>query len=146
MRSQIEIAVAAALCVDLPLYWIFTMRDSMGRPNPLTLKEVGVLLLVSGCYLAVPYVVGSFSKRRALPAVPIWFWVSALGAAFIVFADYSTGIRYGLKTGEGVAKNWFVLTFFTLPATALVYYSRALIDLVKKWHGGEREYSGILRR
>lgn len=144
MRSEIEIAIAAALTVNLPLYWTFTRRGSEGRPNPLTFGEVGVLLLVLGCYLAVPYLAGSLRKQRVLRAVPIWFWVSVLGAALIVIADYSIGITYGIRHGEKVAKEWFVLSVFTLPTTALVYYSGAIIDLVKKWHLGQRDNLSIM--
>jgi hypothetical protein len=146
MRSQIEIAIAAALTLNLPLYWIFTRRDSLGRPNPLTLGEVGTLLLVLGCYLAVPYVVGSFRKQRVIRAIPIWLWVSFLGAALIVFADDALGITYGIRGGESFTTGWLGLSLFTLPSTSLVYYSRAIIGLVKKWHTGQRNYPSILRR
>ncbi|HEY0099507.1 MAG TPA: hypothetical protein VGB76_11210 [Pyrinomonadaceae bacterium] len=146
MRSQIEIAIAAALSVDLPLYWMFTRRDSLGRPNPLTSGEAAVLLLVLACYLSVPYMVGSFRRRRVLRAVPLWFWVSVLGAALILTADYSIGIRYGLSTWEGVGKDWFALTVFTLPVTALVYYSGAIVGLIKEWHFDRRDNLRIVRR
>jgi hypothetical protein len=146
MRSQIEIAVAAALALNLPLYWAFTIRGFSGRPNPLTLREIGILLLVLGCYLAVPYLVRSFRQQRPLRAVPTWLWVSVLGATLIVLADYSIGISYGIERGERFAREWFALTVFTLPVTALVYYSRAIIDLIKKWHRGRSHHLSILRR
>lgn len=145
MRSQIEIAVAAALSVNLPLYWLFTRRGSEGRPNPLTVGEVGVLLLVLVCYLSVPYLVRSFRGPRVLRAVPVWLWVSGLGAALIVVADYFIGIRYGLWTFERVAKSWFALSVFTLPVTALVYYSKSLVGLIKRWRSGQRDNLSLVR-
>jgi drug/metabolite transporter (DMT)-like permease len=146
MRSQIEIAVAAALAVNLPLYWIFTRRDSDGRPNPLTLGEVGVLLLVLGCYLAVPFIVRCFRRQRIVQLIPIWLWISVLGAVLVVAADYSIGITYRIERMERVAKEWLVLSIFTLPVTSLVYYSRTIVGWIRKWHEGERFNLSIVRK
>ncbi|HVG31665.1 MAG TPA: hypothetical protein VM911_01235 [Pyrinomonadaceae bacterium] len=147
MRSQIEIAIAAALSVNVPLYWLFTRRNSDGRPNPLTLGEVGVLALVFGCYLAIPLIVRVFRERRIVQAVPVWLWISIVGATLIVIADYSLGIRYRESIRlDRVAKEWLVLSVFTMPATALIYYSRALIGLIRKWHEGESFNLHVVRK
>jgi len=50
MRSQIEIAVAAALSVNLSFYRKFTRRDSGGSPNPFNPGEAGLPALVPDCY------------------------------------------------------------------------------------------------
>jgi len=147
MRSHIEIAMAAALSVNVPLYWIFTRRNSDGGPNPLTLGEVGVFALVFGCYLASPFIVGVFRERRIVQAVPVWLWISIAGATLIVIADYSIGIRYRVSIRlDRVAMEWLVLSVFTMPATALIYYSRALVDVVRRWHEGDPFNLHVVRR
>ena len=146
MRSQIEIAIAAALTLNLPLYWIFTRRGSEGRPNPLTLGEAGVLLLVFACYLAVPFIVRCFRRQHIIQVIPIWLWISILGAALIVAADYSIGITYRIERVERVAKEWLVLSIFTLPVTSLVYYSRTIVGWIRKWHEGEQFNLSIVRK
>jgi hypothetical protein len=146
MRSQIEIAVAAALSVNLPLYWKFTRRDSGGSPNPFTSGEAGLLALVLGCYVAASFIARTLERRRFARRVPSWLWISALGAALIVVADYSFGITYGIGKAEKVAKEWLVLTVYTSPVTALVYYSKAAVGLLKKWHAGQGDDLRIVQR
>lgn len=147
MRSQIEVAIAAALSVNLPLYWFFTRRDSDGRPNPLTLGEVGILVLVFGCYLTIPFVVRVLRERRIVPTIPLWLWISIGGATLIAIADYTIGISHrGNIELDRVAKEWLVLSVFTMPATAVIYYSRALVELLRTWHEGERFDLHVVRK
>ena len=147
MRSHIEMAFAAALTVDLPLYWIFTRRHSDGRPNPLTLGESEVLILVFACYLVIPFLVKLFRRQHLLKIVPTWLWISILGATLIVVADYSIGIRYRESIRlDRMAKEWLVLGVFTMPITALIYYSRAIVKLVRRWHEGEPSNLSVVRK
>jgi hypothetical protein len=138
MRSQIEIAIAAALTVDLPLYWIFTRRHSDGRPNPLTPGEIEILILVLACYLVVPFLIKLFRKRHLLQIIPTWLWISTVGATLIVIADYSIGISYRESIRpDRMGKEWLVLSVFTMPV---------IVRLVRRWHEGEPFNLSIVRR
>jgi hypothetical protein len=96
--------------------------------------------------MVVPFIVRTFRKRRIVRAIPVWFWTSVLGAALIVIGDYSIGITYGIKSAKYVVEEWFALSVFTLPVTALVYYSKLLIGWIKRWHEGRRVHPSILQR
>jgi hypothetical protein len=140
-------AIAAALTVDLPLYWTFTRRHSDGRPNPLTLGEIEVLILVFACYLAIPFLIRLFRKQRLLKLILTWLWISILGATLIVIADYSIGIRYRESIRlDRMAKEWLVLSVFTMPVTSLIYYSRVIVELVRRWHEGESFNLRVVRK
>ena len=147
MRSHIEMTIAAALTVDLPLYWIFTRRHSDGRPNPLTLGEIEILILVFACYLVIPFLIRLFPKKRLLQVVPTWLWISILGATLVVVADYSIGIRFRESIRlDRMAKEWLVLGVFTMPITALIYYSRTIIGRARRWHEGEPFSLSVVRK
>lgn len=143
-RVDLEVAVAAGLGVVFPLYKIFTLPESDGSPNPLTLGEAVALLVALASYLVVPFLLRLFGGRRA--ARFIWLWIPVLGSLLIALILYSLGVRSADWGLEQSAKVWLGLCLWTVPFAAVVYYSGMLVRAVRRWHEGPKENLSILRR
>jgi hypothetical protein len=137
-RADIKVAAAAGLSVYLPFYWLATRPESDGTPNPLTADEVGVLLLTLAVYLLVPFIMGRASRHRLAAKIPWWLYVSVVGSAILVLAGVAT-IVFIMREPivvEAPLIAWGVLTLWTMPAAAVVYYFRPVVDLIKAWNRG----------
>ncbi len=143
-RADFEVAIAAGLSVAFPLYKIFTMRESDGSPNPLAFGEAGILLLVILCYLAAPLPLHLLSRYRV--ARLTWLWAPVLGSALVAVADYCFRLIYVDTSVVRAAKEWLVLSVWTLPFAAAIYYSGAVVRLIRRWHDGSGANLSILRR
>jgi ACR3 family arsenite efflux pump ArsB len=133
MKRDIKVAAAAGLSLYLPLYWLATRPDSDGSPNPLTAAEVGALLLTLAVYLLVPFILGLLSRYTFAAKIPSWFYVSAFGSAILVLAG-AVAVVFIMREPiivEAPFIAWGVLTLWTMPAAAGVYYFGAAVRLIK---------------
>jgi len=141
-RADIKVAAAAGLSVYLPLYWLFTLPPESGRPNPLTAIEVGVLLLALAAYLLVPFVLSLLSRYPLAVATPAWLSISIVGSGILVMADVAFGGTRLAQTLDDAFREWLVLSAWTMPASAGVYYFGAVVRLIKAWHHGP-DFGGL---
>jgi peptidoglycan biosynthesis protein MviN/MurJ (putative lipid II flippase) len=142
-RVDLEVAVAAGLCVVFPLYKIFTLPEICDSPK-LTQSEAVTLLVVLASYLSVPLLFGLLRGQRV--ARFVWLWTAVLGSLLSAIALYCLGSRsidWGL---ELFAKVWLALCVWTLPFAAVVYYSGMIIRGIRRWHEGPKEDLSISRR
>jgi hypothetical protein len=136
-RSDIKVAAAAGLSVYLPLYWLATRPESDGTPNPLTAFEVGLLLLTLALYLLAPFVLSLLSRYTLAARTPPWLSISAVGSAMLVAAGVAARVvtRQPI-TVEDTVLTWLVMSLWTMPASAWVYYFGPVVDLIKAWSRG----------
>jgi hypothetical protein len=131
-RADIKVAAAAGLSVYLPLYLLSTMDDSCGTPNPMTAGKAVMLLSVLAVYLLAPFVLRLLSRYALAAGTPLWLSIPAVGSAILVAA----GVVVMFVTRERVTAEapliaWGVLTLWTMPASAVVYYFGAAVRLTK---------------
>ncbi len=134
-RADIKVAAAAGLSVYPPFYWLATRPESDGTPNPLTAGEVGVLLLTLAAYLLVPFILSLLSRYPLAGKIPSWLSVSVAGSAILVLAGFiaiAVVMREPLML-DAPFISWLVLSVWTMPAAAVVYYFGDLIRLIKAW-------------
>jgi hypothetical protein len=143
-RVDLEVAVAAGLGVVFPFYEIFTLPESDGSPNPLKIGDAVALLIALASYLIVPLVLQLVRGGRAVRLV--WLWIPVFGSMLIAVALYC-GVGHSAIWGlEASAKAWLALCLWTLPFTAVVYYSGMLIRALRRWHEGPKDNLSIMRR
>ena len=125
-RIDIHVAAAGGLSVYLPLYWLATtLRDACGNPEPLTLLQVVVLLLVLAAYLLAPFVVRLLSRHPLAAGIPSWLSVPAVGSALLVLGVVAFGARGPALTLFQAAAAWLALSLWTMPASAGIYWMLA---------------------
>ncbi|HEX6183641.1 MAG TPA: hypothetical protein VFZ44_07005, partial [Pyrinomonadaceae bacterium] len=138
-RADIHVAAAAGLSVYLPLYWMATtLTDACGNPEPLTAFKVVVLLLVLASYLSAPLLLSLPSRYTLVAGIPLWLAISAVGSAILVLVGVA-GIVFIKREPiivEAPFIAWGILTVWTMPASAAVYYFGAVVRWLKGWHRG----------
>jgi hypothetical protein len=141
-RVDIEVAIAAGLAVVFPLYKILTLPEICESPN-LTRREATALLAALASYLSVPLLFGILRGQR--DARFVWLWTPVLGSLLCAATLYCLVVLKDWGLAQ-FAMVWLALCVWTLPFSAIVYYSRMIIRGIRRWHEGPKENLSILRR
>lgn len=137
MKADMKVATAAGLSVYLPLYWMATRPESDGTPNPMTAGKVVALLLTFAVYLLTPFVLRLLSRYTLAARTPSWLSIPAVGSALLVMVGVAAMfVMRQPVTVEDTFMGWLVLSLWTMPASAWVYYFRPVVDLIKAWNRG----------
>ncbi|HKY42393.1 MAG TPA: hypothetical protein VJM50_04825 [Pyrinomonadaceae bacterium] len=156
-RARVDMTMAAAAGAGLCLTGLVLLKVSMlDRVDPVELRGLVLLVLITMIpYLAAGLIVHLLWNKSLRHAIPSWTMIALVGAMFVVVSAgawrfYTGGlafetigffIRDRIKDGVGV---FVVLSLFTSPITAAVYYAESIFRAVRRWHEGV-EPPSILR-
>ena len=147
------IAAGAGLCVT---GLVFLKASMLDRVDPLDLNGFSYLVLLTTMpYLAAGLLVQLLWTTRLRRKIPSWIMIALIGSMFVVvsagaWSFYTHGlafealadfIRDKVKDGLGV---FVILSLFTLPITAAVYYSQRIVKGVTRWYFYGAEPPSIL--
>lgn len=162
--TRVDMVSAASAGVGLSATCLILLKAStLGRVNPLDFSDVASLVLIT----VMPYLVAGLvihwlwfkPLRRMLPS---WVMIALLGSLLIVLSAgtlsfYTKAVTWcdpttiyetlgafitdKAKDGLGV---FVVLSLFTLPITAAVYYAGSIVRAVRHWYNGAEPPPSIL--
>ena len=146
-NARVDMASAAAGGAGLCLTGLVLVKVSiLDRVDPVDLRGLAYLVLLTTIpYLAAGLIVHLFWTRSLRRSIPSWIMIALLGAMFVVvfagsWSFYTKGlpfetladfIRDRMKDGLGV---FVILSLFTLPITAGVYYAERMVRGIKRWY------------
>lgn len=137
-RLDIETAVVAGLSLILPLYflmkWEALYSGTGSFPNTQDITNFALIIL---SYLAVAILLQGFRKYAPNYSIPSWIFISVLGSFLFVFiygAMNLTLAQLFLGKWRTILYIFIVFSIYTLPFTALVHYSGAITEKIKRWH------------
>ena len=141
-RVDIEVAFAAGLAVVFPLYKILTLPEICESPD-LIHREAAALLAALASYMSVPLLFGLLRGQRG--ARFVWLWTPVLGSLLCAATLYCLVVLKDWGLAQ-FAMVWLALCVWTLPFSAIVYYSGMIIRGIRRWHEGPKENLSIWRR
>lgn len=156
-KARVDMTSAAAAGAGLCMTGLVLLKVSMlDRVDPLDLNGLAYLVLITMIpYLAAGLIVHLLWNKSLRHAIPSWIMIALLGSLFVVVSAgvwrfYTNGlafetvadfIRDKVKDGLGV---FVILSLFTLPITAAVYYSQRIVKRVTRWYYYGAEPPSIL--
>jgi len=155
--ARVDITSAVAAGAGLCLTGLVLLKTSMlDRVDPLELTGLVLLVLITMMpYLAAGLIVHLLWNNSLRHAIPSWIMIALLGAMFVVVSAgswrfYTDGlefetvadfIRVRIKEGLSV---FVILSLFTLPITAAVYYAERIVTDFRRWYSYGAEPPSIL--
>ena len=163
-RARVDMTMAAAAGVGLCMMGLVLLKFStLDRVNPLDFRGAArVVMLTTLPYLFAGMIVHWLWITRLRRRVPSWVMIALLGSLLLVvsagafrfyrnalasdattttFETIGAFILDRAKDGLGV---FVVLSLFTLPITAAIYYAESIVRGARRWHEGV-EPPSILR-
>ena len=154
---RVDMTSAAAAGAGLCMTGLVLLKASMlDRVDPLDLGGLAYLVLLTMMpYLAAGLIIHSLWNKSLRHAIASWIMIALLGSMFVVVSAgvwrfYTNGLAFETvadfildkaKDGLGV---FVVLSLFTLPITAAVYYAESIVRRVRRWYYYGAEPPSIL--
>jgi hypothetical protein len=151
-RTRVDLACAVVAGVSLPAAFFGFLRISvLARINPPSLTRIATTILFCvACYLTAALLVIWVKSLRRI--VPSWMLIAILGSTVLVISGgiWSrpeilqfplSELSEKLRDAVGVIIG---VSIFTLPFTAAVHYSDAIVRTIGKWHNGEDNSLSIM--
>lgn len=144
-RRSLDCAAVAALSLGAFIYE--ELRFDAAYSAAKTFPEAGDVLLLAAVplsYLAAALLLEVFDKRGSLP-FPVWMTISCLGS--VIFTPlFMQLFPTPSVDGTTIVNPAAAFVLVTAPFTALVYYSPAIVRLLKRCRRGLRDASGPIRK